>query len=147
MDRTIRGLTAGIIAGTVKNLWNLGDYYFIHITDVRFLDWVSVLSTWAKPKDTFFTIFCLVVQILWDGFLGIIFAYLVGSVTSRSVVVKSMTYGLILWFIFKVIVNLYRVPYLAGTQPIPGAMSNVAAIILWGVLLGLILKKLDKKPE
>lgn len=41
MDRTTRGLLAGIIASIPMNAWNLFDYYFLHITQIRFLDWVS----------------------------------------------------------------------------------------------------------
>jgi hypothetical protein len=144
MDRTIRGLIAGIIAGVFQNAWNLIDYYLFHITDIRFLDWVSVLLIWSRPKTGFFSVFCLLMQLFWDGFLGIIFAHILVSITSKSLIIKSTLYSLMLWFIFKGIVNLFRVPYLSGVQSIPGAMSNVFAIILWGIVLGLVLKKLDK---
>ena len=52
-----------------------------------------------------------------------------------------------LWFAFKIIVNLYRVPLLSGIQPQPGAISNVMAVILWGVIMGLVLQKLDKPAK
>lgn len=83
MDRTLRGLLAGAIAGIAMNFWNLLDYYFFHIIQIRFLDWV----------------------------------------------------------------NLYRVPVLSSSQPVPGALSNLLAVILFGIVLGLVLKKLDKPPE
>lgn len=147
MDRTIRGLLAGVIAGIVKDSWNLIDYYFLHITEIRFLDWAAILATWSRPRNSLGTVFFLMLQILWDGFLGIIFAHLLISITTRYLIVKSIFFSLMLWFAFKIIVNLYRVPLLSGIQPQPGAISNVMAVILWGVIMGLVLKKLDKPAK
>ena len=147
MDRTIRGLLAGVIAGIVKDSWNLIDYYFLHITEIRFLDWAAILATWSRPRNNLSTVFFLMLQILWDGFLGIIFAHLLISITTRYLILKSILFSLMLWFVFKIIVNLYRVPLLSGIQPQPEAISNVMAVILWGVIMGLVLKKLDKPAK
>ena len=147
MDRTIRGLLAGVIAGIVKDSWNLIDYYFLHITEIRFLDWAAILATWSRPRNSLSTVFFLMLQILWDGFLGIIFAHLLISITTRYLILKSILFSLMLWFVFKIIVNLYRVPLLSGIQPQPEAISNVMAVILWGVIMGLVLKKLDKPAK
>lgn len=146
MDRTTRGLLAGIIAGIAMNIWNLFDFFILKITEIRFLDWLSVLLTWDKPANIFQEIIALLLQIIvWDGFLGIVFAYLVALTTSKGIVYKSTLYGLLLWFLFKVIVNFYRVPVLSGLQSYPGALSNLMAVILWGIILGITLKILEAK--
>ncbi len=147
MDRTLRGLLAGIIAGIAMNVWNLLDYHFFHITQIRFLDWAAILLTWSKPPSAIETVIHLLIHLLWDGFLGIMFAHLLVLISSRGLIIKSTIYSLMLWFSFKIIVNLYRVPVLSGSQPFPGAMSNLLAVILWGILLGLVLKKLDEPAE
>jgi len=148
MDRTTRGLLAGIIAGIAMNAWNLFDYYFLHITEIRFLDWLSVLLTWTKPENGFQTATALVLQtIIWDGFLGIVFALLVIPITSRGIVYKSTFYSVFLWFIFKAVVNLYRVPILSAPQPYTGRLSNLMAVFIWGIVMGLVLKKLEEKTE
>jgi len=147
MDRTLRGLLAGLIAGCAMNVWNLLDYYFFHITKIRFLDWAAVLLTWSKPPTASETVVYLIIHLIWDGFLAIIFAHLIVSITSRGLIIKSTLYSVLLWFFFKIIVNLYRVPVLSGLQPFPGALSNLLAVILFGIVLGLALKKLDKPAE
>lgn len=77
-DRTTYGLVAGIIAGVTMNAWNLFDYYVLHLTEIRFLDWLAVLITWAKPANGFQTVIAIVLQtIVWEGFLGIALAHLV----------------------------------------------------------------------
>ena len=148
MDRTLRGFLAGAVAGFAMNFWNLLDYYFFHITQIRFLDLAAVLLTWSKPQTVFATVIHLIIQMLiWNGFLGIIFAHLLVSITSRGLIIKSTIYSLLLWFFFKITVNFYRVPVLSGMQPLPGALSNLLAVILFGIVLGLVLKKLDKPAE
>lgn len=148
MDRTIRGLIAGVVAGFIKNIWNLTDYYLLHLTKIRFLDWFGVLSNWERPANSLETIIYFVLQtVVWDGFLGVAFANMVPLITSKAIVYKSTLYSMLLWFIFKVIVNLFRVPFLSGKQPLPGRISNILSIILWGVLMGLVLKKLEKPIE
>jgi hypothetical protein len=146
VDRTTRGLLAGIIAGIVMNAWNLFDYYFLHITRIRFLDWVSILGNWAISTNNLEIIFLLIFQtVIWDGFLGIIFVHLVKLTTSKGIIYKSVFYSSLCWFFFKIIVNFYRVPVLSGgTQTTPGLLSNFLAAILWGIILGFVLKKLEK---
>ena len=145
MDRTTRGLLSGIVAGIAMNAWNLFDYYFLHITEIRFLDWVAVLVTWDKPINVIITVISLLIQIIvWDGFLGIVFAHLVVLITTKGIVYKATLYSVLLWLIFKIIVNFYRVPVLSGMQPFPGGLSNLMAIVLWGITMGFMLKKLEK---
>lgn len=142
MDRTTCGFLAGIIGGIAMNIWNLIDYYVLHITQIRFLDWFIVLATLDKPTNAYMAVIGLILQItVWDGFLGILFAHLVPLITSKGIVYKSTLYGVLLWFIFKTIVNLYNVPVLSGMQPFPGGLSNLLAIILWGIVLGVVLKR------
>ena len=74
MDRTFRGLIAGMIAAIAMKTWNLIDYYFFN--NLRFLDWSAVLVSGAKPKSIFEVIVDLIVVIIWDGVLGIVFAHL-----------------------------------------------------------------------
>ncbi|ATW27241.1 hypothetical protein [Candidatus Formimonas warabiya] len=147
MDRTCRGLVAGAVAGIAMNIWNLTDYYLFHITEIRFLDWAAVLLTWSRPPAAFQGVISLFVQLIWDAFLGAIFAHLLVLITSRELMIKSTLYSMILWFFFKIVVNFYRVPVLSGKQPFPGLLSNLAAIILWGIVLGLVLEKLNKTSE
>ena len=109
MDRTFRGLIAGIIAGIVMNVWNLTDFYLFHITNLRLLDWVAVLTSGEKSQSFFQSITDLIIQLIWDGFLGIIFAHLLIKITSRGVIVKSVLYGTLCWFFFRVIAILFKI--------------------------------------
>ena len=148
MDRTFRGLLAGIIAGIAMNIWNLTDYYFFHFTNLRLLDWVAVLAGGQKLSQSGFeTGVDLVVQIIWDGFLGIVFAHLLRRITSRGVMVKSVLYATLLWFFFRAIAVLFKVTPLITGQDFAGRFSNLLGAVLWGIVLGWMLKRFDTIPE
>lgn len=147
MDRTFRGLTAGITAGIVMNAWNLVDYYYLHISRLRFLDWSAVLLTLNRPKTTAETLTFLVISVLWDGFLGSVFAHLILKITSYGIIVKSTIFSLMLWFVFKVIVNLFMVPVLSSQLSFAGRLSNLFGVILWGIVLGFVMRQFEAPQE
>lgn len=148
MDRTISGFFSGIVAGIMMNIWNLFDYYILHLSPIRFLDWFFVLLYWVKPTSRFELAFSLILQIIvWCGFMGVIFAHVVKLITARYIIFKSILYSMILWFIFKVIVNFYEVPVISGKPPIQGGMSNIFAIIIWGIVTGLMMKYFEKNKK
>lgn len=125
--------------------WNLFDHYYLHLTQVRFLDWVSVLVTLKEPHNTLGFMASLLFQVIvWNGFLGALFAQMLTVTTSYGVVYKAVIFSLILWFVFKIVVNLYQVPILSGIHSVAGALSGLGAIILWGLTLGFALKRLDR---
>lgn len=147
MDRTLRGLIAGQIAAIVMNAWNLIDYYFFHISKLRFLDWIAILSSGEKPQSIFEVIVDLILVIVWDGVLGIIFAHLLTKTTSRGIIIKASLYSTLLWFIFRVIAVLYKITPIMAGQTFSGRLSNLLAALLWGIVLGWILKKFDTALE
>jgi hypothetical protein len=147
LDRTFRGLIAGVIASVFMNAWNLMDYYFINFTNLRFLDWVAVIASGTKPSSNFEVIVDLVIAFIWDGALGVIFAHLLTKITSRGVIIKATIYSALLWFIFHGIAVFYRLTPILEGQTFPGRFSNFLSSILWGIILGWILKKLDTIPE
>ena len=147
MDRTFRGLLSGLIAGIVMNIWNLAEVYLLRISNTRLLDWVAVLTSGAKPQSVIQGITDLLVQIIWDGFLGIIFAHLLVKITSRGIIIKSVLFATILWFFFRAVAVLYRITPLYAGQAFVGRLFNLLGAVLWGVILGVLLKHFDKAPE
>jgi hypothetical protein len=147
LDRTFRGLIAGNIASIVMNIWNLIDYYYFHITNLRFLDWIAVLASGKNPQSIYEVIVDLILVIVWDGVLGIFFAHLLMKTTSSGVIIKASIYSTLLWFIFHGIAVLYRLTPILEGQTFSGRFSNLLSALLWGIILGWVLKKFDKVPE
>lgn len=147
MDRTFRGLLSGLIAGIVMNIWNFTGVYLLRISNVRLLDWVAVLTSGAKSQSVIQAITDLIIQIIWDGFLGITFAHLLVKITSRGIIIKSVLFATILWFFFRAVAILYRITPLYVGQAFAERLFNLLGAVLWGVILGILLKRFDKTPE
>ncbi len=148
MDRFYRGFIAGSIAGVFLNIYNFILYYVFQITEIRFIDWTSILMFGHRPENINALILNLVFQLLWDGFLGVIFAYLIPKTSSRGYLIKGPLYAAFLSFVFRVTAELYRVPFLTNKFPLMTFQINIGGVILWGLILTFILKKLDQHfPE
>lgn len=147
MDRTFRGLVAGTIAGVAMNIWNLADYYFFRVSNVRLLDWVAVLTSGEKSQSGFQIITDFIIQIIWDGFLGAIFAHLLIKISSKGIMIKATLYGALLWFFIRSIAVLFRLNPLIIGQTFPGRLSNLLGAVLWGIVLGYLLQRFDKVFE
>lgn len=143
MDRTLKGFIAGIGASLVVNAIQLPAYYWFHIIKIRFLDWAAILVMRGLPQNTAETIFALVQQLLWDGLLGSIFALMLPHISSKGYPIKGAIYGALLAFIFCSIAIMFRLPFLTEKVPLGTVLFNELCVLLWGIILAVILKKLE----
>ena len=145
MDRFYRGFAAGIAGGLAMNAWSLFSYYILNLTEQRFLDWSSIILYGGLPNSVFQAVYAQIIQLLWVGLLGILFAFLVPVVTSRFYLGKGVLYGLLLGFIIYAITTLFRVPNLVifSTTTV---LSNHIGGIIWGLTMAYVLRRLDTTP-
>jgi len=144
MDRTMRGLYAGMLAAIPMNLWSYISFYLIGLTDFRLLDWGAFIIFGNPPANIVETIVGQLAQILWSGFLGIIFSLLIPITTSKSLVIKGVFYGFITGFFIYAIPVIFRTPILG--EPTTGrAVSQAIAGIIWGGSLSYISVYLSRK--
>lgn len=141
MDRTFKGLLAGIAGAIPMNIINLILYKF-KLTNLRFIDWASVIMTGHLPNDLNSIIYSLFIQIFWSGALGIGLAFLFPLVTSKGYYIKTILYSFMLGFFFRGIVVLYQVPELYKI-PTQTSELNFISVITWGLTAAFILHKLD----
>ncbi len=143
MDRNLRGLTAGITAAAPKYIWNLIDYYLLHLTSRLYLDWPAILIIGRLPGSVPDFILATFYLFLWEGLMGIIFAFLIRKTASRAYIINGIMFSFAIDFIFRILVVFYQIPVLSDPYAPPGMISSLFAVFLWGGLTGLILKRLD----
>lgn len=122
--------------------WDLISYYFLDFGSFRYLDWAAMLLYGEPPENIYETIMSFTMQVLWAGFLGVIFAFLIPKLTSRAYLLKGMFYGLIVFFIIYAIPVLYQVPHLYRTGP-NTQFSHLIGSILYGAITASMLHRLD----
>jgi len=145
MDRFYRGFVAGVVGGLAMNVWSLFSYYILNFSERRFLDWASMIIYGSLPTSTFQIVYAQIIQLLWVGLLGIIFALLIPAITSRFYLGKGVIYGLMSGFIIYAITTLFRIPNLVifSTTTV---LSNHIGGIIWGLTMAYVLRLLDTTP-
>lgn len=146
MDRVSRGFASGVIAGILMNAVNLIFFYIFKLTQIRFVDWASIVLFGHRPENFNQLLLNLVFNLLWDGFFGVIFAVMIPKITSRIYLFKGVVYGVFLTFVFRAIATLFGLPFLTNKFPILTHEINTLTVAVWGFSLAYGLKILDKKP-
>lgn len=144
MDRFFRGLTAGLIGGIAMNLWTVFTVSILNLKIIRFIDWAGVILYGELPMTHFQGFFALIMQLLWVGLLGIIFAYLISYTTSRGYLIKGAYYGVVIGLLIYAIPTLLRTPYLTFHSTAT-VLSNHTGGLIWGLTMAQTLRWLDKR--
>lgn len=142
-DRFTRGFTAGLIAGLITSAWNIMSYNLIHISTLRYLDFVAILTYGRKTKAIWETLFSWGSTIFFFGLLGTIFIYLLSIITSDNIVLKSFLFSVTVWFSTYAITMLFKIPELTRVSFLT-VFSNFIGAVIYGVALGYVVKTLDK---
>lgn len=141
-NRLTNGFIAGIAGGIAMNAFNLLDYYVLHTTTFRVLDWASVFIYGQRTQSLWGNIFALIAQIMLTSFQGVIFAHLVVLYEDRSYVFKGWYFGTICWL------GIYSVDFLFKLHdmskiPVKTGISDFLASSVFGIVLGEVLWLLD----
>lgn len=142
-DRFTRGMVAGLLASVPAVAVDLTSY-FLHFSNLRYLDFASTMIFGNLPKIRWEAWFMFFVLIGFFGVLGSLFALLVPVIKSENLILKSVTFGGMIWFLTYAVTALYKVPELQRI-PLNNAISNFIGATVWGVALGYAFGWLDRK--
>lgn len=83
---------------------------------------------------------------VWDIFLGIIFAYMIKYTSSHFYLLKGLVYGTFVWWMIKVACTLFRIPIITG-MPTRHVGVYLIGALLFGFVVAYTLKLLDTRWE
>ncbi len=145
-DTITRGFIAGVIAGVLMNIISYVSYYF-GIAKLRFLDWPSIIITGNVPANALSALFFMIVQLIFVGFLGCIFALLISRLTtSMNHIFKGFLFGVISWFAIYGITYIADVPKLTPLD-MGTAVTDCIGAIVFGVVLSETQNRLHTRDE
>ncbi|HBF39736.1 MAG TPA: hypothetical protein DDW50_20785 [Firmicutes bacterium] len=145
MDRTFKGLTAGIIGAIPMNIVNFV-FYGLNLIQIRFIDWSGIILTGERPNDLNSIIHSLIFQMFWSGILGIGLAFLIPAISSRGYFLKAVLYSFFVNFALRGIVVLFRVPLLYKVSTVTSELNSIPTVI-WALTAGYMLYFLDKREQ
>lgn len=144
-DRLVAGFLAGVAGGIVMNIY-VQIAWLLNATQVRYLDWAAFLLYGHQPLGIGDAFFAQLVQIVFTGILGILFAYLIPVITSRYYLFRGFIFGLSVWFLIYSFTLLYGLHGIVPLEALTVAIDFVGAGI-YGSVLAYILHLLDKTVD
>jgi hypothetical protein len=145
-DRLTRGFVAGLIGGTAMNLLNLISVYFCRFAKCLYLDWAAAMLYGHKANSLIEAIVALIAQVVFTGFLSIIFAHLIPAITSRNFWIKGWLFGILSWFLIYAVFILFKVPEF-GHRPVESVISNFFTASVYGIIQAEALLYLEKRAS
>ena len=146
MDRFFKGFFSGVSGGIAINLWSFFVKDLLHFSTRNFVDWTSVVIYGVLPATWYEFLLAFCIHLLWTGFLGIIFAYLLSIITPQGYLFKGALFGIILSFLMDGAAILLRMPFFT-LIPFPTALASASGGILWGLVTAQTLHWLDRKDK
>ena len=144
MDRFFKGFSAGVAGAIVMTIWDLIAFHFLDFSEHRYLDWSSVMLMGDRPNTLAEIIYSQFIHLIWSGFLGITFAFLIIIIGNKGLIIKGAIFGFISGFIFYAIPKLFKVIHLYDT-PIESVMANHLGSVIWGLVTAYILRLLNNR--
>ncbi|MCR6545705.1 hypothetical protein NVS47_09320 [Dehalobacterium formicoaceticum] len=143
MDRFFRGFAAGVLAGIPMNIWDLFSYYYLHFSDLRYLDWSAVTIFGHLPHSMGELVFALFSHFLWVGFMGTIFAYLIElKITSRLYWLKGIIFGYVAGFLIYAAGIALKMPHIM-TRSLDSVITQFIGASIWGFTMAYLLHRMD----
>jgi len=143
-DRLTSGFVAGAASFVVPTIWNHVSKLLLSLSHLTFSDCMSVFIFGRFSRNVYEYIFATLGTVVWHGFLGIVFTYLLLLIKQRNLVFKGWLFGVGIWFFAYAITLLFQLPEFAEI-PLGTAASNLLSASLQGIGLGYMFIFLDKK--
>ncbi|MFZ7103317.1 MAG: hypothetical protein ACOWWO_11780 [Peptococcaceae bacterium] len=144
MDRFNRGLIAGVLASIPMNIWDLFAYHILNYSNLRYLDWGCIMLFGHLPTNLVQSLLGFASQLMWVGFLGVIFSFLTPFITSKTYLIKGAFFGFITGFIIYAIPVVFGTKYLS-TSSTGTTVTQIFGGLIWGISLAKILTILNQK--
>ena len=145
-DRWVRGSIAGIIAGIVMNVVSYISVRILNFGEDLLSDYAGEMLFGQAPEALFEASIALFAHIIWTGFIGILFSYLLLIIGSKYILYKGWLFSLILWFILYSVGILFEVPLLKMNSAAT-ITSNIITATVYGILLGAFIQNFNKKIQ
>lgn len=144
-DRLIGGAMAGAIGGIFQNIYGTM-VKALGLTDRAFVDFAAILATFKVHKGILGYLVASLFHIVFCALLGVIFVYLIKITSSKYYWVKTIGYGLSLWFITLSAGTVSKLP-LFKNVPISATITTLIGAIIYAVVLGWVLQYLERKTH
>lgn len=123
---------------------DLMSFHLVKFSAHRYLDWSAIMLLGDRPNTIVEAVYALFIHLVWAGFLGVIFAFLIMVIGRRGLLLKGAILGFIAGFIFYAIPKLFETNQLYAT-PIESVIANHSGAVVWGLLTAYVIVFLEHR--
>jgi hypothetical protein len=145
-NRYMRGSIAGITAGIAMNI---ASYLFVGVLNIGedlATDYMAEMLFGRTGVILFEEIVAVIAHIMFTGFLGVLFAFLLMWVGSSFIYYKGLTFSWSTWFLLYAFGILFEVPLLKTNTASTVAIHFITATV-YGAVWAYVLTYLDIKAR
>ncbi len=128
-DRLTQGFISGL-AGFPLQLVFMLIMHQLHLTKYHYADFAAVLTYNHRPEGLMETLFAEFVVLIFQGVLGIGFAFFLKAVSSANIFLKGWLYGTFVWFAIYAVMTIFQLKYIYPVDTLTAA-SNLIAASIW----------------
>lgn len=143
-DRFAKGFVAGLFAGIIMNIVDHFGHHIFKFPAPRFIDWAAVLIYGHISANLSETVFAQIGQLLFASLVGIVFAYLTFTTTSKNLFLKGWVWATTVWFGTYALTILFKLPGLTKIN-LGIAILHFIAASVYGLALAAALQWLDNR--
>ncbi len=139
-DIFLRGISVGLIAGTVKDIPDLFLVLLWRVKKVAFWEYVSQICLHMKPNNFIEHLIAFSIQVVFSLGLGIIYSMvIVPKISTRHYLLRGVLYGTSCWFILISSLEFYKI-----TPVLTDDVVTPVLTLVFSAFYGLLLAYLDK---
>jgi hypothetical protein len=143
-DRYATGFVAGTIAGFIADMSSMILTDLLKFGKIGYEDFAAVLVFGVKASTMGESVFAHLVQLFFSALLGVAFIYWLKHVSDQLLFLKSISFGLLVWFFAFSVAQLYHLQFL-NRFGLDTVVANYIAAIIFGLALGVMLRAKGKR--
>ncbi|TCL61463.1 hypothetical protein EDC14_103419 [Hydrogenispora ethanolica] len=133
-DRFIQGFVAGLSGALTTTVVGY-PFYWLKWTTLRFADFAAILLYGHRPTGPMEAVFATFAQWGFGVAGGVVFAYLLQTISAKNIILKSWFFGIGVWFAAHVVTSLFQTPGLT-VIPLKTVVVNWIVSSVYGIMLG-----------
>jgi hypothetical protein len=145
-DTFFRGAFCGVVAGLLKDIIDFC-FSFFKVKELYFWSFSSVLAYGRLPKEAFMNVLGLTWEIIFSGFLGVLFTFMVPKIKTKHYLLMGVFYGSMAWFFIRAAVVCFKINELKTPSTPLRPLITWALSMFYGILVAWLERGLSPKTS
>jgi hypothetical protein len=146
-DPFLRGLIAGLIAGTVKDIPDSILHSLFHLKELSFWDYAGVLAFNRMPTGFVEITMAVSFEVVFSMGVGVLFTILADKpIKTKHYLLLGLSFGGAIWLFITAVIKVFRLTQLQ-TKNLSDPLITFMLSVAYGLLLTVIDHRLKNRKS